>query len=59
MIWGDPSISVSSSERIWSCVNWAELGSSGGLRPQGGGDELLLLLMLLMLMLVMVKLSAS
>ena len=60
MVRGDPSISVSSSERIWGCVDWAELGSSGGLRPQGGGDELLLLLlMLLMLMLVVVKLSAS
>ena len=59
MVRGDSSISVSSRERIWSCVNWAELGSSGGLGPQGGGDELLLLLMLLMLMLVVVKLSAS
>ena len=58
MVGGDPSVGVSSSERIWSCVNWAELGSSGGLGPQGGGDELLLLLMLLMLMLL-VKLSAS
>ena len=58
MVRGDPSVGVSSSERIWSCVDWAELGSSGGLGPQGGGDELLLLLMLLMMLLV-VKLSAS
>jgi len=55
MVRGDPSVGVSSSERIWSCVDWAELGSSGGLGPQGGGDELLLLLM----MLLVVKLSAS
>jgi len=59
MVRGDSSVSVSSSERIWSCVNWAELGSSGGLGPQGGGDELLLLLMLLMMLLLVVKLSAS
>ena len=59
MVRGDSSIRVSSSERIWSCVDWAELGSSGGLGPQGGGDELLLLLLMLMLLLVVVKLSAS
>jgi len=60
MVRGDPSVGVPSSERIWSGVDWAELGSGRGLGPQGGGDELLLLLMLMLLMmLLVVKLSAS